>query len=174
MSIVKNKKIFKDFSSFSIHTVEGASSKINCLGYYDPNSMRRHHDPRYQEGLGRTHCIYDGKFVGGTWTASLWNGGAMIYDDHYLHDKPCVFLFFKHYPFGNGFLSKRLTEGHWHNMCIVSCNEVSVLDCMRVDTYENIFFLGKLREGMPIIDGPERHYLYVIEGEDRTLDKSTF
>ena len=165
MTLVKNTKIFDDFASFSIHSISQSKSKIEELGHYDPNSLKRYHDPRYQSGLGRTHSIYEDVYAGGTWTEYDWGKRYVIYDDHYLDGKPCIHLFFRHYPFGNGFVSKRITLGHWHHIYVVSCNDISILDCMRVHESKDIYFTGKLIKDMPIIDASEGHYLYVIEGE---------
>ena len=162
MSIIKNLKSFKNMSSFNIQS--SRNSDIQFLGMYDPNSMKRYRDSRYTKGLGHTHSIYEDIYVGGTWTEHDWGERLIIYDDYYLHNNPCIHLFLRHYPFGDGFLSKRLTSGHWHHIYIVSCNEISIVDHMRVDESKNIFFLGELCEEMPIIDGSEEHYLFVIEG----------
>lgn len=161
MTDVKNPNYFKNMSSFNVKS--NVSNDVQCLGMYDP-------------ALGDS-CICESTYLGDKWESKLvWQDHFLfgrrqvyvnvpVYGKDSLNGRPCVFLYYKHYPFGNGFLSKKLTKGHWHTSCVVSCNDISIIDFMRIDESKNIFFLGKLREGMPVISDSGAYSLFVIEAQ---------
>lgn len=148
-------------SSFNVQSSE--SSAVQCLGMYDPT-------------LGDI-CACESTYIGDKWESKLvWQhhflfGRRQVYVDvpiygkDSLNGRPCVFLYYKHYPLGNGSISKKISKGHWHTHCVVSCNDISIIDYMRVDKSKNVFFMGKLREGMPVISDSGTYSLFVIEAQ---------
>ncbi|MCK4668280.1 hypothetical protein KAU33_16125 [Candidatus Dependentiae bacterium] len=162
MSEVENPNYFKDMSSFNVQSSE--RNVVQCLGMYDPTSLG-------------DFCICEGTYLGDKWESKLvWQDHFLfgrrqvymnvpVYGKNSLNGRTCVFLYYKHYPFENRFIPKRISKGHWHTNCVVSCNDISIIDFMRVDKSKNVFFLGKLREGMPIISDSYTYSLFVIEAE---------
>lgn len=174
MSEVKNPRFFNHMSSFNVQS--SGSNEVQCLGMYDPVPTANYSKSRHNKALGHITVCED-VYYGDKWKSKLvWQDHFLlgrrqvfmnvpVYGENSLNGRPCVFLYYKHYPLGNGFISKRISKGHWHTNCIVSCNDISIIDYMRVDNSNNIFFLGKLREGMPIISDSWTHSLFVIEAE---------
>ena len=179
MSEVKNPKYFEHMSSFSVQSRK--HSKIHFLGVYDPACMIKCDDPTHIQCINPTHIknidpthiqfIRKDVYLGGKWTGHPWWGGRPIVGKDSLNCRPCVYLYFKHYPFGNNCISKKISKGHWHTNCIVSCNDISIIDGMRVDESKNIIFSGKLRDEMPIIDKRKEHSLFVIEAEEKSFKR---
>jgi len=89
--------------------------------------------------------------------------GKKLYDDSYLEGKPCTYFYFKHRMFGHNSLSKKISRGHWHTKCFVSCNDTPVFNCASENERKDVFFVADLLKGMPIKTDNETFALYVIQ-----------
>mgnify|MGYP007027635470 CR=1 FL=1 len=156
MSKIKNLKHFKSLRTLSIQSSKEINSR--CFGLYDPVLS--------EELYGNNNVYEEGSC---TFYPILGNRKVILYDDDYLIGKPCLWLCFKHYLLGDGFVSKKISKGHWHAKCLVSSTEVSILESMNKDKKGNLLFTGELLEGIPFKHKLIDFSLYVIKGEKSRL-----
>ena len=143
MSYVSNPYAYKSLSSINLLQPRKKFA-FKHLGFYDPIASV-HSEFTYKSGL----------LVDST--------GKKLYDDSYLEGKPCTYFYFKHRMFGHNSLSKRVSRGHWHTKCFVSCNDTPVFSCARENEKKDVFFIADLLKDMPIRTDNETFALYVIQ-----------
>lgn len=143
MSHVGNPEAFK--SLCSINLIQPRNNfRVRHLGFYDP-TFTVNSEFTYRSGL------------------LLDRTGKKLYDDSYLEGKPCSYFYFRHRAFGHNSLSKKISKGHWHVKCIVSCNDAPVFSCASENEIKDVFFVADLLKGMPIKTDNETFALYVIQ-----------
>ncbi|MCK5013140.1 MAG: hypothetical protein KAS66_04930 [Candidatus Omnitrophica bacterium] len=143
MSYVANPSAYKSLSSINLFQPRKKFA-IKHVGFYDP-IVSVNSEFTYRSGL----------LVDST--------GKKLYDDSYLEGKPCTYFYFKHRMFGHNSLSKRVSKGHWHTKCFVSCNDTPVFSCARENEKKDVFFFADLLKDMPIRTDNETFALYVIQ-----------
>ena len=143
MSHVGNPEAFKSLCSINLIQPK-RKFMVKHLGYYDP-TFTVNSEFTYKSGL------------------LLDRTGKQIYDDSYLEGKPCSYFYFRHRAFGHNNLSKKISKGHWHVKCIVSCNDAPVFSCASENEIKDVFFIADLLKGMPIKTDNETFALYVID-----------
>ena len=143
MSYVGNPQAYKSLSSINLIQPRKKFAPKH-LGFYDP-IVSVSSEFTYKSGL-----LED-------------RSGKRLYDDSYLEGKPCTYFYFKHRMFGHNNLSKRLSKGHWHTKCFVSCNDTPVFSCARENEKKDVFFVADLLKDMPIRTDNETFALYVIQ-----------
>ena len=143
MSHVDNPDAFRSLSSIKLIQPK-RDFKPTHLGYYDP-LFTVHSEFAYKSGL------------------LLDSTGKKLYDDSYLEGKPCSYFYFRHRAFGHNSLSKKMSKGHWHVKCIVSCNDTPIFNCASEDENNDIFIIADLLKNMPIRTDNETFALYVVQ-----------
>ena len=143
MSYVANPSAYKSLSSINLLQPRKKFA-FKHLGFYDP-IVSVNSEFTYKSGL----------LVDAT--------GKKLYDDSYLEGKPCTYFYFKHRMFGHNSLSKRISKGHWHTKCFVSCNDTPVFSCASENEKKDVFFFADLLKDMPIRTDNETFALYVIQ-----------
>ena len=143
MTFVANPQAYRSLSSINLIQPRKKFA-LRHLGFYDPIASVNS-EFTYKSGL------------------LLDRTGKRLYDDSYLEGKPCTYFYFKHRMFGHNTLSKRLSRGHWHTKCFVSCNETPVFSCAKENEKKDVFFMADLLKDMPIRTDNETFALYVIQ-----------
>ena len=143
MSYVGNPQAYKSLSSINLIQPRKKFA-LRHLGFYDPIASVNS-EFTYKSGL------------------LLDRTGKRLYDDSYLEGKPCTYFYFKHRMFGHNSFSKRLSKGHWHTKCFVSCNDTPVFSCATENEKKDVFFIADLLKDMPIRTDNETFALYVIQ-----------
>lgn len=143
MTHVGNPEAFKSLCSINLIQPRNKFG-VKHLGFYDP-AFTVNSEFTYKSGL------------------LLDRTGKKIYDDSYLEGKPCSYFYFRHRAFGHNSLSKKISKGHWHVKCIVSCNDAPVFSCASENEIKDVFFVADLVKGMPIKTDNETFALYVIQ-----------
>ena len=143
MSHVENPEAFKSLSRINLIQPKN-KFRIRHIGFYDP-MFTINSEFTYKSGL------------------LLDRTGKQLYDDSYLDGKPCTYFYFRHRAFGHNNLSKKISKGHWHVKCIVSCNDTPIFNCASENEIKDVFFIADLLKGMPIKTDNETFALYVIQ-----------
>ena len=130
-------------SIFIIQLNQDTGFNMKYLGKYDP-MMGKEVDFTYEPG-------------------TLKENGKVLYDDTALEGKSCAYFYVKHRFFGNSYISRKTSKGHFHIKCIVSNNKINVWDCAEMSSTGDVFIFARLCENMPITVDDYTYSLYVIE-----------